>query len=36
LISPIVGIPYKIFVFGTLIGLIPFNIIHVSTGATIH
>lgn len=35
LISPIVGVSYKIFVLGTLIGLIPFNVIHVSTGVTI-
>lgn len=36
LISPIAGISYKIFVLGTFVGLIPFNIIHVSTGATLN
>ena len=30
--SPIVGIPISIFSFGTFLGLIPFNIIHVNTG----
>lgn len=30
--SPIAGIPLSIFYFGTFIGLMPFNYIHVNTG----
>lgn len=35
LASPIVGIGIKTFFFGTLIGLIPLNIIHIKTGSTL-
>ena len=35
LASPIVGVSVKVFFFGTLIGLIPLNIIHVKTGSTL-
>eukprot|EP01017_Pseudomicrothorax_dubius_P029119 TRINITY_DN3507_c0_g2_i1.p1 TRINITY_DN3507_c0_g2~~TRINITY_DN3507_c0_g2_i1.p1 ORF type:complete len:105 (-),score=13.75 TRINITY_DN3507_c0_g2_i1:50-364(-) len=33
--SPIVGIPLTHFFFGTLLGLMPANIIHVRTGLTL-
>lgn len=35
LASPIVGVEIKTFFFGTLVGLIPLNIIHIKTGATL-
>ena len=35
LASPIVGVPLYIFFFGTLVGLIPLNILHIKTGATL-
>jgi uncharacterized membrane protein YdjX (TVP38/TMEM64 family) len=35
LASPIVGVDIKTFFFGTLIGLIPLNVIHAKTGATL-
>jgi len=34
--SPIVGMPFKIFFFGTLLGLMPANIIHIRTGLTLY
>lgn len=36
LLSPIAGVSYKVFILGTFMGLIPFNIIHVSTGVTLN
>jgi uncharacterized membrane protein YdjX (TVP38/TMEM64 family) len=35
LASPIVGVSVKTFFFGTLLGLIPLNIIHIKTGSTL-
>lgn len=35
LASPIVGVDIKTFFFGTLIGLVPLNVIHAKTGATL-
>ena len=34
--SPIANIPLKIYVLGTIIGLIPINFIHISTGVTLN
>jgi hypothetical protein len=33
--SPLVDIPFSYFFFATLIGLVPANVIHISTGATL-
>jgi uncharacterized membrane protein YdjX (TVP38/TMEM64 family) len=35
LASPIVGVSIETFFFGTLLGLIPLNVIHIKTGATL-
>ena len=35
LASPIVGVDIKTFFFGTLLGLVPLNVIHVKTGSTL-
>ena len=34
--SPLIGIPYRTFLFATLFGLIPANYIHITTGNTLH
>mmetsp|Transcript_19951 Transcript_19951/g.2700 ORF Transcript_19951/g.2700 Transcript_19951/m.2700 type:complete len:102 (+) Transcript_19951:351-656(+) len=34
--SPIVGIPIKYFTFGTFLGLIPLNVIHLKTGLELY
>ncbi|KRW99144.1 hypothetical protein PPERSA_07387 [Pseudocohnilembus persalinus] len=34
--SPIVGIPLKYFAFGTFVGLMPLNLIHLNTGLTLY
>jgi len=34
--SPVVGMPFKYFFFGTLFGLMPANIIHIRTGLTLY
>lgn len=35
LASPIVGMPIKYFCIGTLLGLMPLNIIHINAGLTL-
>lgn len=35
LASPIVGVNVQTFFFGTLLGLVPLNVIHIKTGATL-
>ena len=36
LASPVMGIPFSTFYFATLLGLMPANYLHVTTGAVIH
>jgi len=36
LASPVIGIPFSTFYFATLLGLMPANYLHVTTGAVIH